>query len=214
MIRAHRIIFLALLMLLMACSNNSDENKPKAEATVPPPTPTSLLTSRFNGPLLNPAKHGEASSCLAGSDCGLGVATDVETALALPLTLTVWQGLQIGVPEGFDALDFETRLAIETTDVEKYEGNFRVSVQWATAEEVEKLLQNYANIDLSKREEHSTAIGEGYIIPNNDMGMIGVWTSDDERMVVVEGFVQPGYWPRYAATYMAIIDNLAITESR
>lgn len=211
MFRPWLIYMILTAALLAACGDGDDKGNDTSSATTAPPSPTSILSSRFNGPMLgnNDADEGD-SSCSEGSDCGLASATDVEAALALALAPTTWQGLEIGVPDDFEALDFETRLSIETTDFERYEGSFRVSVRWTDAEGAQTLLASYANLDTAARQDHTTALGDGYIIPNADMGMVGVWTLPDERVVVIEGFVQPGYWPRYGATYMAIVDGITL----
>ncbi len=209
MFRPLMMILLVLIAIVAACNNATDE--PDA----PAPTPTSLLASRFNGPLLNTSGNtdtADASDCSVGSDCGLQAASNVEAAPPLPLSPITWQGLSIGLPAGFEDLDFDDRLAIESTEDQLQREGFRVLIRWTDATSAEALVGRYVALDTERRTEHTNALGTGYTIPNADMGMVGVWTLADGRVLLVEGFVMPGYWPRYAATYNAIVDGLTLAE--
>lgn len=210
----HKLWFiLALLILVTACSTDTDDNSDTADT--PPtqtPAPTSVFASNFDGPRLNtgPALN-TAADCSLDPDaegCGVGEVVEVDDALPLPLTDTAWEDIIVGVPVGFDALEFNEQLIIETQDTEQYPGNFTVIINKRTAEELESTLANFAALDESQRRTVENALGEGYIIPNANRGMVGVWPLAEGNFLLVRASVSPGYWPAYAATLNTIVREL------
>lgn len=203
-------------LLLAACNNKKEDQGNEDREPTAIPAPTSVVAG-FDGPLLNPITNNTSEDCLlnpeGGSDCSVAVGHVEESAMPLPLTPQAVLDITLGIPADFEVLPVGDQVSIETNDSEAHPGNFRVFVQWADAEGVDKLLASYTNLDLSHKAEQTRGNLDGYTIPNAELGMVGVWQVESTRYLVLEGFVSPGYWPMYAATFQAMFDSVEIADA-
>lgn len=208
-------VLLVIGLLLTACSGNK-KGEPIPTTSEPSPTfaPTRVITN-YTGPLLNPLSDDDVDeSCEVGSECNIFASVDIEgEALPLPLTPQMVLGLVVGIPNGFEAIMLSNQAIIATVANEQHPGNFRVTLQWLDVVGVERLLKGYTQLDEVNRVEYHTNSLTGYTLPNgvdSELGMVGVWTTPDGRTLVTEAFVDPGYWPLYAATFRSMIDSITL----
>lgn len=220
------IVMMIVLLALVACGGDdsdegSDSESPSATPEMTGPTPTSPLDALSNNSLNALSQgtededcpietvEGEESDCLNFDEAD----TAVEAATPIPLQTEQLVGLSVGVPEGFEALAFdENEAVIQPIDTQAPPGEFHVQIHWRDAEGVEALLATYQSLDEDARTNHENAVGSGYVVPNGDLGVIGVWEASEDRYLVIEGFVAPGFWPMYAATYTEIVDTVRLLE--
>lgn len=200
---------------MIACSSD-DADSGTIEATpTPSPEPTSIFASSFDGPRLNPVAETENADCSLDDEdggCGVGAVAEVDSALPLPLITQTWSGIRIGIPEGFERIDFNNQLIIEAADIDEHPGNFTVSIRIDTPDEIDAILTTYADLNMTQQRDFDTAIGAIYTIPNANRGMIAVLTLSDEQQLLIQASVVAGYWPAYATTFDEMLTSLTTAE--
>lgn len=203
-----------MILLLAACGGEKDKDTPQPTAE-PSATSAPSIATNYTGPLLNPLSDTtDEEACKVDSDCNIFASVEIEgEALPLPLVPQNILGLSIGVPENFEFFIIGTQAIMSTLDNEQHPGNFRVTLQWLDEDGVGRLLGGYTQLDEVNRVDYQTDTLSGYTLPNgpdSELGMVGVWTAPDGRILVTEGFIDPGYWPLYAATFRTMIDSITL----
>lgn len=213
--RAWLLVAISLLVLV-GCRTAADDNTDTTPTLAPTASPTSLFAvGVFAGPRLNSAPESTIGDCSLdpnATGCGVRTVVEVDDALPLPLEVTYWEGIAIGVPEGFETLDFNEQLIIETTDTEAHPGNFTLIFSRQTAEEIDKALTDFADLE-NDRTVITNGLGEGYTRLIGNRGIVGVWPLESEQFLFVRASVSPGYWPAYAATMSEIAATLRLADN-
>lgn len=215
------LLVLIFGFVLVGCGGDEDKDSEEAASPSSTPVPTSVL-SGFSGPLLNtpdPNRHGEDCSIDdPDGSCGVSVINIEENALPLPLGMQDVAGVMMGVPEGFDVVDNGAdEVFIETEDDEAFPGNFFVIVEHGTADEVDRLLNQYVGLDYDRRADFQNEAGtlNGYRLPNGNLGMVAIVELDAEGddYLMMQGIVVAGYWPQYEATFIEMAQSVELVSS-
>ncbi|KAB2903827.1 MAG: hypothetical protein F9K27_11905 [Anaerolineae bacterium] len=201
-----RVIFLILVVFsLAACSEKKDE---KAK---PLPTATSV-TSGYTGPFIGGGDAGqEESGCTEAGGCG-GVVEQVELVEeALPLQTQKVAGFSLGIPEGYSPIIFDEEVVISATSAETI-GGFTVVLREVTQDDLQAILERFDQPDFETGTLINNPVLKGHQLPNKQVGTIALFEAENGRMVFVEGFASPGYWPAFTVTFDAILETVALNS--